>query len=191
MPSDDWRPRFGTHPTKREMQILAWSMILGQKEAAQRLGIAEKTVKTTLTGLYERVGASRAIEAASLLGWVQIPPEIFDDPDTTTKTWNRAIVARNCRNCGKAFFGRRSEFDEDRGMFCSVSCSRVGRPTHGGRLTYKCGYCRKDFTVTGSRARAGQRFCSRSCARRAREVGRVTSSPPLSLPTMLTKVRAT
>lgn len=191
MPRDGWRPRFGTRPTKREMQVLAWSLFFGQKEAAHRLGITDKTVKHTLTGLYERIGASRGTEAAAILGWLQIPPEVFDNVGRETKTWSRAIIAKTCRQCGSVFFGRRVDFDEDRGMYCTVSCARTGKPTHGGKMTYKCGHCRKDFTVTGSRARAGQRFCSRSCARRAREIGRVTSSPPMSLPTMLTKVRAT
>jgi len=183
-----WAPRLGTAPTKRELEVLAWSLYLGQKGAAARLGISTKTVKETTAHIFIRLGVNRSIEAAMVLGWLQIPDEVWFDDTAYPKRWSRAIVTRSCRSCGEVFFPRRATVEDGGGLYCSVSCSRRGKPpSHGGRVTYRCAFCRQEFTVPGSRARAGQRFCSRKCARRARDVGSAPRTGP-ALPTVVRRV---
>lgn len=65
--------RFGTTPTARELQALAYALRKDSKRAAAEMGISEQTVKNHLTALYLRLGAQSKNEAAIALGWLVVP----------------------------------------------------------------------------------------------------------------------
>lgn len=65
-------------PTRRELQVLASTLVVGRKGAAAELGISERTVTHALTSLYGRLGAENRTTAALALGWLAIPPGLTD-----------------------------------------------------------------------------------------------------------------
>jgi hypothetical protein len=57
-----------------QLRVLEAIIITGsQKDTATYLGISYQTVKNHLGSLYQRLGVNGAMEAASHLGWVNIP----------------------------------------------------------------------------------------------------------------------
>jgi DNA-binding CsgD family transcriptional regulator len=54
-------------PTNREIEILMASARYGERGAALRLGIAEQTVRNTLTVLYRKLGARGMAHAVLII----------------------------------------------------------------------------------------------------------------------------
>lgn len=63
-------------PTPRQLECFAAYVRTGSYAAgAHERGIAPQTFKNHLSGLYERLGISGAMEAAARLGWMRIPSD--------------------------------------------------------------------------------------------------------------------
>lgn len=72
-----WRPRPGTAPTRRNLEVFAATLVLGRKAAAGALGLSESTVRLHVGDLYTRLGVASRWEAAAALGWLTIPSELL------------------------------------------------------------------------------------------------------------------
>ena len=59
--------------TKRQLQVLAYSLNYGIADAASRLDITEQTAKNLLQALYRKIGVHTMTQAAIRVGWLQIP----------------------------------------------------------------------------------------------------------------------
>jgi DNA-binding CsgD family transcriptional regulator len=72
-----WQP--GPPPTPRQLESLALVLALGQRNAARAMGVSAMTVKRHLENLYTRTGAGSAIEAAAMVGWLDVPDDVWAD----------------------------------------------------------------------------------------------------------------
>ena len=64
-----------TDPTGREREVFeAFLRQRSAKGAAEELGITRRTVQDHLKNLYAKIGADGHLEAAELLGYLQVPP---------------------------------------------------------------------------------------------------------------------
>lgn len=71
---------WGEHPTRRELEVFANSLLHGRKEAAIRLGIARSTARNHISSLYRKLGLEEEskgawVHAAIALGWLDLPAE--------------------------------------------------------------------------------------------------------------------
>lgn len=61
-------------PTPRQLDVIGAYVRTGsEKAAAAALGISIQTVKNDLSSLYRRLGVTKAMEALTALGWVEVP----------------------------------------------------------------------------------------------------------------------
>jgi DNA-binding NarL/FixJ family response regulator len=60
-------------PTARELEVLAACLRLGQKGAAQELGISLGTIRAHSNSLYHKLGVQTREQAAIALGWLTVP----------------------------------------------------------------------------------------------------------------------
>jgi DNA-binding CsgD family transcriptional regulator len=66
----------GQKLSQREWDVLrAVALFGGQKEAAAELGIAEGTLKNTLTRIYRKLDVVTQAEALAAVGWLRLPDE--------------------------------------------------------------------------------------------------------------------
>ena len=66
--------RYGMKPTPGQLLVLREiAKGDGYKKAGSRLGVSEQTVKNHAADAYKRIGASSAIEAFAMLGWLRVP----------------------------------------------------------------------------------------------------------------------
>lgn len=76
-----WYPRPGTPPTRRNLEVLAASILVGSKDAAYRLGVTPRSVQHSITDLLIRLDVGNRWEAALALGWLRIPEEYMRAAD--------------------------------------------------------------------------------------------------------------
>ena len=76
--------------TERERLTLALYAVSGsQKQVAHEMGISLQTIKNNVGAAYLKLGASNAIEAFTILGWLQVRDHDWHDdvPITSTGTY--------------------------------------------------------------------------------------------------------
>lgn len=74
--------------TLRELEVLALSSVLTNKEIGTRLGISEQTIKNHLTSIMAKMDADSRTEAVLVgiaSGLLRVNVEVIADPDRPTK----------------------------------------------------------------------------------------------------------
>ena len=64
--------------TKRRLEVFAAALAMGNRDAAEALGLTEQTVKNHVGDLFRALGVNSRCEAAIVLGWLKIPEPVRD-----------------------------------------------------------------------------------------------------------------
>lgn len=93
--------------------------------------------------------------------------------------WNKGTslwVDCICKNCGKGFKIRKSQFERGRGKYCSKSCKTKSTIAGWNKAILKtkwCLYCSKSFEVRP--CEESRKFCSKDCANKYRKNKKIAS----------------
>jgi G:T-mismatch repair DNA endonuclease (very short patch repair protein) len=97
-----------------------------------------------------------------------------------SSNWKGGKIKRICFECGKIFFVPKNQIKKEHGKYCSRKCVNLARSKNycgknnpswkGGEIERICNTCGRKFGASLARIKkGGGKYCSYSCARRARK----------------------